>query len=115
MFPLKTKAKEILCRGNFKAIIISGGPNSVYAEGAPQIDEEIFKCGLPVLGICYGFHLLNKWHGGTVAKEHIREDGQCTVRLDTTCDLFHELSENEQVLLTHGDSVTEATVAPGFK
>ncbi|KIH61758.1 GMP synthase domain protein [Ancylostoma duodenale] len=115
MFPLKAKAKDILSKGKFKAIIISGGPNSVYAKGAPQLDQEIFTCGLPVLGICYGFQLLNKGHGGGVAKEQVREDGQCTVRLDTSCELFHGLSENEQVLLTHGDSVTEATVAPGFQ
>ncbi|EPB66226.1 GMP synthase domain protein [Ancylostoma ceylanicum] len=115
MFPLKAKAKDILSKGKFKAIIISGGPNSVYAKGAPQLDEEIFTCGLPVLGICYGFQLLNKGHGGGVAKEQVREDGQCSVRLDTSCELFHGLNESEQVLLTHGDSVTEATVAPGFK
>ncbi|KHJ79328.1 GMP synthase protein [Oesophagostomum dentatum] len=115
MFPLKAKAQDILSKGKFKAIIISGGPNSVYEEGAPQIDEEIFNCGLPVLGICYGFQMLNKCHGGSVTKEQVREDGQCTIRLDTSSELFNGLSENEQVLLTHGDSVTEATVAPGFK
>lgn len=114
MFPLNTKAKEILDRGNFKAIIISGGPNSVYADGAAQPDPAIFTCGLPVLGICYGFQLLNKAHGGDVAKEQVREDGQCDVSLDTSCELFHGLSKNEQVLLTHGDSVMEKTVAPGF-
>ncbi|KAK6735709.1 hypothetical protein RB195_018750 [Necator americanus] len=115
MFPLKTKAKDILSKGRFKAVIISGGPNSVYEEGAPQLDNEIFNCGLPVLGICYGFQLMNKGHGGSVAKEKVREDGQCTVRLNTSCDLFQGLNENEQVLLTHGDSVTEQTVAPGFE
>ncbi|PIO71109.1 GMP synthase domain protein, partial [Teladorsagia circumcincta] len=115
MFPLKAKVKDILKKGNFKAIIISGGPNSVYVEGAAQPDPEVFLCGLPVLGICYGFQLINKGHGGDVAREQVREDGQCKVWLDTSCDLFHGLNESEQVLLTHGDSVTEKTVAPGFK
>ncbi|KJH52593.1 GMP synthase domain protein [Dictyocaulus viviparus] len=115
MFPLKTKARDLFDRGNFKGIIISGGPNSVYKEGSPKIDPEIFSCGLPILGICYGFQLMNKEHGGTVSKECVREDGQCLVRIDTSCELFHGLDENEQVLLTHGDSVDEKTVAPNFK
>ncbi|WKX97111.1 hypothetical protein Q1695_013065 [Nippostrongylus brasiliensis] len=116
MFPLKTKAKHILDRGNFKAIIISGGPNSVYAEGAAQPDPAIFTCGLPVLGICYGFQLLNKALGGDVSKsELVREDGQCRIWLDTSNELFHGLNENEEVLLTHGDSVTEKTVAPNVQ
>uniref|UniRef100_A0A7I4Y1S6 GMP synthase (glutamine-hydrolyzing) n=1 Tax=Haemonchus contortus TaxID=6289 RepID=A0A7I4Y1S6_HAECO len=115
MFPLKTSAKEILKKGNFKAIIISGGPNSVYVEGSAQPDPELFLCGLPILGICYGFQLINKAHGGDVAREQVREDGQCKVWLDTSCELFHGLNESEEVLLTHGDSVTEKTVAPGFK
>lgn len=115
MLPLKTKATDILDKGGFKAIIISGGPNSVYADGSAQPDPEIFTCGLPVLGICYGFQLINKLHGGSVTKEEIREDGPCNVWMDTSCDLFRGLSDNEQVLLTHGDSVTDKTVASGFK
>lgn len=115
MFPLNTKSSDILAKGNFKGIIISGGPNSVYADGAPTVDPEIFSCGLPVLGICYGFQLMNKYHGGNVTKEHIREDGQCVINVDNTCSIFHGLDNSEEVLLTHGDSVSADTVADGFK
>ncbi|KAE9420905.1 hypothetical protein Angca_004007 [Angiostrongylus cantonensis] len=115
MFSLDVSAREIVASEKFKGIIISGGPNSVYTPGSPQIDPLIFTCGLPVLGICYGFQLMNKGHGGDVSKEQIREDGQCSIWMDTSCELFHGLNEIEQVLLTHGDSITEKTVAPNFK
>ncbi|CAI2338382.1 unnamed protein product [Caenorhabditis sp. 36 PRJEB53466] len=115
MFPLSTTARELLELGGFKAIIISGGPKSVYAVDAPTIDPEIFTCGLPVLGICYGFQLMNKLNEGTVTTHPIREDGACEVQVDTKALLFDGLETTETVLLTHGDSVSENTVAPGFK
>ncbi|KAF1765493.1 hypothetical protein GCK72_005445 [Caenorhabditis remanei] len=115
MFPLNTTAKQILDLGGFKAIIISGGPNSVYAVDAPTIDPEIFTCGLPVLGICYGFQLMNKLNGGNVSREHIREDGACEIQIDTRVALFNGLDDVETVLLTHGDSVSDSTVAPDFQ
>ncbi|CAB3404162.1 unnamed protein product [Caenorhabditis bovis] len=115
MFPLNTTAREILDLGGFRAIIISGGPKSVYADDAPQIDPEIFTCGLPVLGICYGFQLMNKYNGGSVTKEAIREDGVCKVSTITSCPLFEGLGDFEEVLLTHGDSVSLKTVAPNFE
>ncbi|CAI4232115.1 unnamed protein product [Auanema sp. JU1783] len=114
MFPLHKKAKDLV-EEKFAGIIISGGPNSVYDPHAPQVDPEIFTCGLPVLGICYGFQLLNKNHQGSVVAEKIREDGQCTIDLDTSCPLFVGMNAKEEVLLTHGDSVSESSVAPGFK
>lgn len=115
MLPLDTRASEIVEKGFYKAIIISGGPNSVNATNAPQFDPALFTCGLPVLGICYGFQLINKAFGGTVSKESLREDGQIAISIDNNCCLFNGLSEEEEVLLTHGDSVTEASVADGFK
>uniref|UniRef100_F1KV09 GMP synthase (glutamine-hydrolyzing) n=1 Tax=Ascaris suum TaxID=6253 RepID=F1KV09_ASCSU len=115
MLPLSTKASDLLAKGYFKAIVVSGGPSSVYSPSAPQFDEAIFTCGLPVLGICYGFQLMNKVFGGSVTKETLREDGQTEVEVDTSCRLFSGLSSKQRVLLTHGDSVVEGTVAEGFK
>lgn len=96
-------------------MIISGGPASVYAANAPQIDPEVFKLGIPVLGICYGFQLMNKCFGGQVSGDTVREDGAVSVQIDPSCPLFEGLSSQEKVLLTHGDSVTDKTVASGFR
>uniref|UniRef100_A0A0N5AD94 GMP synthase (glutamine-hydrolyzing) n=1 Tax=Syphacia muris TaxID=451379 RepID=A0A0N5AD94_9BILA len=123
MFPPTVKASEIINKGFYKAIVISGGPCSVYDANAPQIDPELLKSGLPVLGICYGFQLINKVFGGTVTRGRVREDGQSTakvpfcfwVSVDNNCVLFNGLSSEEVVLLTHGDSVTENGVANGFR
>ena len=86
-------------------IIITGSGESVNGRDLVQYDPDIFSTGVPILGICYGFQLIVVHFGGQVGRERTREDGQFEITLDTSSPLFQNMSSNEKVLLTHGDSV----------
>jgi len=110
ILPMDTPAEKLR---SYKAIIISGGPESVYGENAPKYDPELFSLGIPVLGICYGMQLMNYASGGTVRKKEVREDGQYEISVDNNSILFKGLNPNQKVLLTHGDSTD--SIAREFK
>ncbi len=92
-----------------KAIILSGGPNSVYEEGAPLISKEVFSLNLPVLGICYGMQLITKLFSGTVKGGDKKEYGQHKIDILTNSKLFSDIDDNT-VLMSHGDSVSIAPI-----
>ena len=86
-------------------LILSGGPASVYAEGAPRCDEGIFRLGIPVLGICYGLQLACQAFGGEVTPAESREYGRRSMQVVDHTDLFHGLGESLTVWMSHGDQV----------
>jgi GMP synthase (glutamine-hydrolysing) len=96
-----------------KALILSGGPASVYEEGAPRCDPAALNAGLPVLGICYGMQLLAYQLGGKVAPAGKREYGPASVRIEEPGGLFHDLPVELPVWMSHGDTILEAPV--GFR
>ncbi|HEX5405508.1 MAG TPA: glutamine-hydrolyzing GMP synthase [Pseudonocardiaceae bacterium] len=91
------------------AIVLSGGPSSVYADGAPAVDPALFDAGVPVFGICYGFQAMAQALGGTVAHTGDREFGRTELGLSGPGGVLHtELPARHPVWMSHGDSVTEA-------
>jgi GMP synthase (glutamine-hydrolysing) len=110
ILPLDTPFEELQ---GYSAYIISGGPESVYDPKSPKPDLRLLYSGKPLLGICYGLQLINQTFGGAIEKKATREDGQFSIKVNTKSPLFAGLDETQQVLLTHGDSISK--VAPGFK
>ena len=104
-----------------KAIILSGGPESVYDEQGPEAPAAVFSLGIPVLGICYGMQTMATQLGGQVESSKRREFGAAQVRPVTDCQLFEGLEDNRDaqgnrvldVWMSHGDHVV--AVPPGFK
>ncbi|SCQ59765.1 GMP synthase (glutamine-hydrolyzing) [Propionibacterium freudenreichii] len=90
------------------AIILSGGPASVYVPDAPKVDPALFSTGIPVFGICYGFQLMVGALGGTVEHTGTSEYGRTSVAIDDTGVLLHDLDDISSVWMSHGDSVTAA-------
>ncbi|MEA4827756.1 MAG: glutamine-hydrolyzing GMP synthase [Clostridium sp.] len=99
---------------NPKGIIFTGGPNSVYGEGTPRVNKEVFEMGIPVLGICYGHQLTAYTLGGNVESPEIREYGKTEVKLSKESLLFDGIEEElAQSWMSHTDYVSK--VPEGFK
>jgi GMP synthase (glutamine-hydrolysing) len=88
------------------ALVLSGGPASVYAEGAPQVDPGIFELGVPVLGICYGMQLMARDLGGRVERTNASEFGRTELAAETGSALFEGLPPEQVCWMSHRDSVT---------
>jgi GMP synthase (glutamine-hydrolysing) len=113
ILPYNKTAKEILAQ-NPKGIIFSGGPSSVNAENAPQVDPDVFKAGIPILGICYGMQLMAKELGGEVSKPEKHEYGHTEFYRDGSSALFEGGSEKTAVWMSHGDAVTDMPAGFGL-
>ena len=110
--PFDISAEEVV-RRNPAAIILSGGPASVYAEGAPHMDPRLLELGIPILGFCYGIQEMALHLGGEIPRTDVGEYGfaELTV-LEPTCRLLDGVPESSQVWMSHRDSV--GTPPPGF-
>ena len=98
---------------NPKGIILTGGPNSCYEDGAPTCTEELFNLGVPVLGLCYGAQLMMHVLGGKVEKAPVREYGKTEVMVDNSSALFTDVSPTTICWMSHFDYISR--VAPGFR
>ncbi|OGF50017.1 MAG: glutamine-hydrolyzing GMP synthase [Candidatus Firestonebacteria bacterium RIFOXYA2_FULL_40_8] len=113
ILPPTTTAEQLKKSKKLKGIILSGGPASVYAEGAPKMDKEIFEIGVPILGICYGMQLISHTLGGKVTKADKREYGLSKLLIKDFSDLLWNLRSTLDVWMSHGDQVTK--LPPGFE
>jgi len=102
----RTTAQQLAAL-NPKGIILSGGPNSVYDEGAPQCDPEIWNLGIPVLGVCYGMQLMVKQLGGKVERAKRAEYGKAALSINDPTDLLTNVEDGATMWMSHGDSCVE--------
>ncbi|MFC4492673.1 glutamine-hydrolyzing GMP synthase [Streptomyces ovatisporus] len=106
--PSTMPVAEILAKKP-KAVILSGGPSSVYAEDAPSLDRSLFEAGVAVLGLCYGFQLMAQSLGGSVANTGSREYGRTDLIVSRPgSTLFEGTPSRQQVWMSHGDACSEA-------
>ncbi|WP_166985616.1 glutamine-hydrolyzing GMP synthase [Canibacter zhoujuaniae] len=108
LVPHTITAAEVLAKKPL-GLVLSGGPSSVYAEGAPTFDDSIFELGIPTFGICYGFQVMAQALGGVVGHTGDREYGATDVVLSNTADAILQGQPVEQnVWMSHGDAVQQA-------
>jgi GMP synthase (glutamine-hydrolysing) len=104
LVPYDAPVEEIMVRKP-EGIILSGGPNSVYGEGAPRVDGRLFDLGVPTLGICYGMQLMALEMGGKVGATQIREYGRSDLRVKEHGMLFAGTPDEQRAWTSHGDAV----------
>lgn len=112
ILPYNVSPQEIKKRSP-KGIILSGGPSSVFTEGAPRCHPEIFRLGLPILGICYGMQLSTMELGGKVVKAPSGEYGRALLKIQEADPIFTGVPSVIEVWMSHGDHVEQAP--PGFE
>jgi GMP synthase (glutamine-hydrolysing) len=95
-----------------EGIILSGGPASIYADGAPRLARKVLELGVPVLGICYGLQAMAHEMGGRVAASPLREYGFAKIRIAEPNGLLTDVGDESQVWMSHGDKVE--ALPPGF-
>ncbi len=105
--PSTASAAQMLARDP-AAIVLSGGPSSVYEQGAPRLDPAVLEAGVPVFGICYGFQVMASELGGTVERTGGREYGRTGLRTREGAVLFGDAPQELSVWMSHGDAVTHA-------
>ena len=91
---------------NPRGLILSGGPASVYEEGAPHPDRELYELGVPILAICYGMQLMAEALGGVVEPSSKREYGAASVVVDDKGSIFGRMPDQMPVWMSHGDRIT---------
>ena len=106
ILPYSASLDQILSK-HPKGIILSGGPSSVYAKGAPHVSKDLFELGVPLLGICYGIQMMAYALGGRVEKAHKREFGLAKLKIRDQKTLFAKLPPSLNVWMSHGDHVVK--------
>ena len=112
IYSYRTELKKILERKP-RGIILTGGPNSCYLPDSPLCPPELFDCGIPVLGLCYGAQLMMHMLGGKVQRADNREYGKTPVRVNTSSPLFAGIEEQTVCWMSHSDYIS--AIAPGFE
>ena len=104
ILPYHTSVEEIKAK-NPKGVILSGGPSSVYNKDAYEVDKDVYKMGLPILGICYGMQRIAVDFGGSVIRSSHHEYGKAELKIETDSPLLHDCDDNRIVWMSHSDKV----------
>jgi len=105
ILPANSSTNEIK-KHNPKALILSGGPSSVFSKSAPKHDKSIFELDIPIFGICYGLHLMVQHYGGAIETSDIQEYGFDEIKISDKTDIFNDLPDTTIVWMSHADKVS---------